>query len=157
MGLGSAMGFFKASFNLNIDIQRGDSDEHVLIRFPFWGNIWRDEKITNEVMIMNYLREYTNIPLPPARCWGLTAESPQQLGPFTIMDLMEGQDLGDLLQQPTRNKEEAIILDLNIDEVKLDFVYDQIADFIPQLSRLEFPRISDISKVTGSSQWAVVG
>jgi hypothetical protein len=159
-GTGKYDGFFKGSFNLNMDVKRGDSDEHVLIRFPFPGNIygpWRDEKVTNEVMVMSYLREHTSIPVPPVRCWGVTEESPQQLGPFIIMDLMEGQDLSDFLQQPTQSKEEAIILNPNIDEVKLDFVYDQIADFMLQLSRLEFSRIGAISKDAASGRWAVVG
>jgi len=159
-GAGEYDGFLRGSFNLNMKVKCGDSDDHVLIRFPFPGNIygpWRDEKVTNEVMGMNYLREHTNIPVPPVRDWGLSAESPQQLGPFIIMNLMQGQDLSDFLQQPTQSKEEAILLNPNIDEVKLDFVYDQIADFMLQLSRLEFPRIGAISKDAASGRWAVVG
>ncbi|KAH6714406.1 hypothetical protein BKA61DRAFT_632310 [Leptodontidium sp. MPI-SDFR-AT-0119] len=149
-GAGKYDGFFKGSFNLNMDVKRGDSDDHVLIRFPFPGNIygpWRDEKVTNEVMVMNFLREHTNIPVPPVRCWGVTEESPQQLGPFIIMDLMEGQDLSDFLQQPTQSREEPIILNPNIDEMKLDFVYEQIADFMLQLSRLEPPLTYDMNEV----------
>ena len=62
------------------------------------------------------------------------------------MDLMEGEDLSDFLQQPNQSKEEVIILNPNIEEVKLDYVYDQIADFMLQLWRLEFPHIGAISK-----------
>ncbi|KAH7317575.1 hypothetical protein BKA65DRAFT_569989 [Rhexocercosporidium sp. MPI-PUGE-AT-0058] len=157
-GAGKYDGFFKGSFNINIDVQRGDSHEHVLIRFPFPGNIygpWRDNKVTNEVMAMKYLREHTNIPVPPIRSWGVTRESP---GPFIIMNLMEGQDLSDFLQQPTQSKGEPIILDPDIEEMKLDFVYDQIAEFMLQISRLEFPHIGAIAEddTASSPSWAVV-
>ncbi|KAK0621572.1 hypothetical protein B0T17DRAFT_508909 [Bombardia bombarda] len=153
-------GFFKGSFNISLDVKHGESDEHVLIRFPSPGNVygpWRDEKVKNEVMVMNYLREHTSIPVPCVRSWGLTEESPQQLGPFIIMDFMEGQDLSDLLQQPTESKEEPIILDPDIDEARLDFVYEQVASFMLELSHLEFPRIGAISKDATSGQWAVAG
>ncbi|KAK7972402.1 hypothetical protein PG988_006536 [Apiospora saccharicola] len=62
------------------------------------------------------------------------------------MDFAEGQDLSDLLQQPTKDKREEIVLDPNIDEAKLDFVYGQIACFMLELARLEFPRIGAISR-----------
>lgn len=115
------------------------------------------EKVTNEVMIMEFLREQTTIPVPLVRCWGLTSESPQNLGPFIIMDFIEGQDLSDFLQQPTQSKEEVIMLDPDINEIRLDFIYDQIADFLLQISRLEFSRIGAISKDTVSNRWTVLG
>jgi hypothetical protein len=34
-------GFFKGLFNLNMDVKRSDSNKHVIIRFPFLGNIYR--------------------------------------------------------------------------------------------------------------------
>lgn len=160
-GAGEYNGFFKGSFNISLDVKHGESDERVLIRFPFPGNIygpWRDEKVKNEVMVMDYLREHTtSIPVPRVRDWGFTKESPQQLGPFIIMDFIEGQNLSDLLQQPTENREEPIVLNPDIDEEKLDLVYEQIAGFLLELSRLEFTRIGAISKVATSGQWAVTG
>ncbi len=159
-GAGRYDGFFKGSFNISMDVKRGESGEHVLIRFPSPGNVygpWQEEKITNEVMVMSYLSENTSIPIPRVRCWGLAKESPRQLGPFIIMDFVEGQDLSDLLQQPSENKEEPIVLDPDIDEAKLDFVYEQVAGFMLELSRLEFPRIGAISRDTTSGQWTVTG
>ncbi|KAI1774270.1 hypothetical protein F4818DRAFT_452333 [Hypoxylon cercidicola] len=159
-GTGKYNGFFKGSFNISLDVKRGDSGEDVVIRFPSPGSIyepWRDEKVKNEVMVMKYLCEHTNIPVPCVRHWGLTKDSPQQLGPFIIMDLMEGQDLSDILQQPNENTKEPIILDPDIDEAKLDVIYEQIASFMLELSHLEFPRIGAISKDATSGQWAVTG
>ncbi|KZL78205.1 phosphotransferase enzyme family protein [Colletotrichum tofieldiae] len=125
-GTGYYDGFLKGSFNISLVVQRADSEEHVIICFPVPGNIhepWRDEKVENKVMVMRHLRDLTSIPVPLVRDWGLTENSPQHLGPFIIMDFVEGQDLSDLLQQPTENKEDAIVLDPDVNNAKLDFVY----------------------------------
>ncbi|KAM5352641.1 hypothetical protein ACJ41O_005363 [Fusarium nematophilum] len=153
-------GFFKGSFNVSICVKRRDSDGHVLIRFPFPGNIygpWRDEKVKNEVMAMKYIRQHTSIPVPIVHHWGITEDSPEQLGPFIIMDFMQGEDLGDLLRKPTEDEQETIILDPNIDETTLDTIYEQIAEFMLELSRLEFPKIGAISQDSelDPSRWTV--
>ncbi|KAI0388938.1 phosphotransferase enzyme family protein-like protein [Xylariaceae sp. FL0594] len=149
--------YSRGSFNFNLHIRHTTTGERVLIRFPIPGRVrreWRDEKVANEVMTINYLRHHTSIPIPKVRCWGLTEESPQQLGPFIIMDFAEGKDLSDLLQQPTEDEQEEIVLDPNIDEAKLDIVYDQIAGFMLELARLEFPRLGAISKDAASGEWS---
>ncbi|XXH04694.1 pre-mRNA-splicing factor rse1 [Hypoxylon texense] len=153
-------GYFKGCFNFSMVVSRRDSDEKVIIRFPVPGNVygpWRDEKVTNEAMVMDYLSKHTTIPVPPLRSWGLTEESPRRLGPFIIMDLIEGQGLSDLLQQPTKDKSQGRLLDPNISQAKLDYVYDQIADYMLQLSRIEFPYIGALSKNAETGQWAVTG
>lgn len=104
---------------------------------------------------MNYLCEYTSIPVPRVHHWDLTEESPHQLGPYIIEDFMEGENLGDLLKKPTQNEAETAILDPDIDEAKLNIIYEQVAGFMLELSRLEFPRIGAISKDTSSGQWNV--
>ncbi|KAK1948885.1 hypothetical protein LY78DRAFT_16591 [Colletotrichum sublineola] len=157
-GTGSYNGFLKGSFNISFKVQRADSDEQVIIRFPIPGRIhepWRDEKVENEVMVMKYLHDLTSIPVPLVRDWGLTEDSPQHLGPFIIMDFVEGQELSGLLQQPTENKEDAVVLDPDIDNAKLDFVYEQIAGFMLELSHHRFPRIGAISQDATSGQWEV--
>lgn len=159
-GAGEHDDFLGGSFNVSLKAKRGDSNEHVIIRFPYLGKIyepWREEKVTNEVMAMNYIREHTSIPVPRVRCWGLTEESPQQLGPFIIMDFVEGQSLSKFLAQPTEDETELKFLDPNVDDAKLDTIYEQIASFLLELSRLEFPRIGAISKDATSGEWAVTG
>jgi hypothetical protein len=87
------LGFFKGSFNISFHIGFGGRQPSAVIRFAKPGHTvspWRAEKVTNEVLFIEYLREYTTIPLPCIRCWGSAAESPQQLGPFIIMDFIEG-------------------------------------------------------------------
>lgn len=148
-GAGRYDGIFGGSFNIGPKAKRGDSNENVIIRFPTPRKVhgpWREEKVKNEVTVMNYVREHTNIPVPRVRCWGLTEESLQQLGPFIIMDFVEGQNLGCFLAPPTKDKTKLVYLDPNVDEVKLNAIYEQIASFMLDLSCLEFPRIGAISK-----------
>ncbi|KAI8271284.1 phosphotransferase enzyme family protein [Colletotrichum sp. SAR11_239] len=158
-GDGEYDGCFAGSFNISICVRRGDTDERVLIRFcsvtihaP-----WRDEKVKNEVMTMEFLREKTTMPIPPIRTWGLAEESPQQIGPFIIMDRMRGCDLSEFLQKPTEDGVEEFILDPNIENRKLDIIYDQIAKFLLEISNLQFSKIGSISQDTPDGQWGVTG
>ena len=155
---GEFFDYFKGSFNLSIAVRNSETNKRVLIRFPFPGKVyepWREKKVKNEVMIMNYLSKYTSISVPRVYHWGLTKESLQQLGLFMIEEFMEGENLGDILKKPTENEADPAILDPDIDEAKLNIVYEQVAGFMLELSRLEFPRIGAISKDTVSGQWTV--
>ncbi|KAF6790750.1 phosphotransferase enzyme family protein [Colletotrichum sojae] len=133
-GAGKCKGYFRGSYNVSMCVQRGDSDENVLIRFATFSicPAWRDEKVENEVMVMEYLREHTSLPIPPIRHWGRTEDSPEQLGPFIIMDYIP-----------------------KVDEQKLEVIYEQIAGFMLELWRLDFPRIGAVSKDDASGRWDV--
>lgn len=154
--------YYKGSFNLSIAVRHSKTNERVLIRFPIPGTIY-GEKVKNEVAIMKYLSRHTrSIPIPRVLHWGLTQESPQKPRPFIIEEFVEGEDLGALLQAPTENDADPVILVPNIDEAKLDNVYEQIAGFMLEIWRLEFPRIGAISTNStsteeGSDDWTVTG
>jgi hypothetical protein len=150
--------FLKGSFNFGVVYKNRESGEKVVLRFPSTGTVhapWREEKVRNEVAVLELLREKTSIPVPRVRCWGPAEEGPCQLGPFIIMDFIEGVDLSDLMETPGRNKAEVPVLNPNIDNEKLDYFYEQIAGFLLELSRLEFPRIGAISKNAASGEWTV--
>ena len=156
-GTGEYLGFLKGSFNLSFHIGFGGQRPGVLIRFAKPGHTnspWRTEKVANEVRIIEYLRQHTTIPLPYIRCWGLTEESPHQLGPFIIMDFIEGTRLSTFLKQPTEDEDADMILNPAIEEETLDTIYTQLADYILQFSRLEFSLIGAISK-DASETWTV--
>ncbi|OAQ93908.1 protein kinase-like domain [Purpureocillium lilacinum] len=154
-GAGQYSQFLKGSFNISFVIENKGNGYKVLIRFPLPGRTyeqWREEKVRNEVMVIAYLREHTTIPLPRVLAWGLAGESPEQLGPFIIMEFIKGIDLDEVLKQPTENDQEEVILNPDIDEASLDIVYDQIAEYMVQLSRLRFPRIGAVSDNTSWHQ-----
>ncbi len=155
-GTGEFVGYMKGSFNLCLRVGFGDRRQSAIIRFPKPGQtVCRVEKVTNEVHVMEYLREHTTIPLPRVLSWGLTEESPQQLGPFIIMDFIDGTHLSTILKQPTKNDQEDEILNPDIGDSTLDIIYDQLADYVLQISRLEFSRIGAISKDHTSNIWSV--
>ncbi|CAG8036535.1 unnamed protein product [Penicillium olsonii] len=92
-GTGKCVGFLKGSFNISFRFSFGDGRPDVIIRFPKPGHTataYRDEKVVYEVQIMEYLHQNTDIPIPRIHSWGLIAESPQHLGPFIIMDYVNG-------------------------------------------------------------------
>ncbi|PVH75194.1 phosphotransferase enzyme family protein-like protein [Cadophora sp. DSE1049] len=155
---GEFLRFFKGSFNLSIAIRNSVTNERVIIRFPIPGKVydlWRAKKVKHEVTVMTYLREHTSIPVPHVYYWGLTEESLQRLGPFIIMEFMEGENLGDILKKPTPNEADLAILDPDINEAKLNGIFEQLASLMLELSCLEFPRIGAISKDAVSGEWTV--
>lgn len=109
-GAGTYGGVLKGSFNISVIVKQCGSEgsskgsgegSAVVIRFPTPGRTyepWRAEKVRNEVMVIEYLREHTTIPIPNVRFWGLVEESPQALGPFIVMDFVNGTDLDELLK-----------------------------------------------------------
>lgn len=148
----------KGSFNIGLIHENRGSGEKVVLRFPCTGTVhapWREEKVGNEVAVLEYLREKTSIPVPRVLCWGPAEESPYQLGPFIIMDFMEGVDLSEIMETPGRARDEVPVLNPNIDNKILDYLFEQIAVYLLELSRLEFPRIGAISKDAASGEWTV--
>ena len=152
-------GALGGSYNICLKLVRGDNtDEAVIIRFSTPGKIhvpWRDEKVRNEVEAMSYIRQHTSIPVPRVRSWGLTKDSPGELGPFIIMDFIPGESLGEFLATPCDDKTEPPVLDPDVDEGKLDIIYDQLATFMLELSSPKFPRIGALSKDQASGDWVV--
>ncbi|KAH7157659.1 hypothetical protein B0J13DRAFT_650261 [Dactylonectria estremocensis] len=129
----------------------------VLIHFAKPGHAkwqWRTKKAMNEVHIIQYLRQHTTIPLPYIPCWGLTEESPRQLGSFIIMDFIAGARLSTFLKQSTKDEDAEMVLNPAFRDETLYTIHNQLADCILQISRLEFSLIGAISK-DASETWAV--
>ena len=64
----------------------------------------------------------------------MTEYSHQHLGPFIIMDYVDGISLASILKQPTETEKDEVILATDVDDTKLDYVYEQLADYMLQLS-----------------------
>ncbi|ORX98427.1 phosphotransferase enzyme family protein-like protein [Clohesyomyces aquaticus] len=154
---GEFAGYLKGSFNLSLVIKFNDGGPKPVIRFPKPGHTataFREEKVRNEVNFLELMREKTTIPVPRVLIWGTTEDSPQRLGPFMIMDYVDGTSLATLLKQPTQTGQDEVILATDVDDTKLDYVYDQLADYTLQLSQLDFSTIGAISKTPSSNGWA---
>lgn len=122
-GTGEYLGAMKGSFNLSFHIGFGPNRPSVLIRFPKPGHTkseWRAEKVMNEVRVIEYLQEHTMIPVPNVRFWGSGEESPCGLGPFIVMDFIEGTRLSSFLREPTDDEAAEMILNTAIDEAILE-------------------------------------
>ena len=138
--------YYGGSFNICIQISFDDDGPDAILRLAKAGvTAFRDEKVRNEVEVMNFLRQNTTIPVPRVVDWGLTADSPQDLGPYIIMDYVEGVHLSDLLQKPSENAEAPIVLNPDVDNEMLDIVYQQIAGFMLQLYQFEFSTVGAIA------------
>ncbi|KAK3361349.1 phosphotransferase enzyme family protein [Lasiosphaeria ovina] len=149
---------YTGRYNICLDISRVDGEARVIIRFPISGRIygpWRDEKVRNEAMTLLYLAEHTTIPVPHLLSWGLSNESLHDLGPFLITDYMYGEDLEKILKKD----EFSDTPDPAADNAKLDTIYEQIAGYMVQLSRLEFSKIGAISRdqTDPDAEWDVTG
>jgi serine/threonine protein kinase len=153
---GEFAGYLKGSFNLSLVVRVSDEGAKAVIRFPKPGHTataFQDERVRNEVQFLRFLSEKTTIPIPRVVSWGMIEDSPQHPGPFIIMEYVDGISLATILKQPTETEQDEVILATDVDDAKLDYVYEQIADYMLQLSRLDFPTIGAMSKSPSSNEW----
>ncbi|KAI8943305.1 hypothetical protein NX059_001325 [Plenodomus lindquistii] len=146
--------YLKGSFNFCVSVKFNDGGPKAIIRFPKPGHTLtsrREEKVKHEVRVLEYLREKTRLPVPRVTSWGLTNDSPQNLGPFIIMDRIEGTSLTTLLKQPI---EDEVLMRDDIDTSKLDYVYEQLAEFVLEISKVDFGEIGAISKDSSTNFWS---
>ncbi|KAI3321625.1 phosphotransferase family protein [Xylariaceae sp. AK1471] len=109
-----------------------------IVRFP-------EEKVRYEVATMRCIAAKTTIPVPKIYHFGTAAENPTGLGPFIIMDYIEHErTMSEALKDPALEPDESHVLDPNISEQKLEFLYRQMANIVLQLSTVTFPRIGSL-------------
>ena len=130
------------SFNWSCSLSFDDGEEW-LVRFAVPGKVMDgDAKVVREVATMQLIREKTNIPVPAIHGWGQSKDNSLGLGPFIIMNFIRGESLGKLWQEELEGMD---VLKSDICERDLQTVYRQIAGFLLDLSRLEFPQAGSLS------------
>ena len=71
------------------------------------------------------------------------------------MDFIPGENLGEFLATPCDDKTEPLVLDPDVDEGKLDIIYNQLATVMLELSSPKFSQIGALSKDQVSGDWVV--
>ncbi|KAJ5727183.1 phosphotransferase enzyme family protein [Penicillium malachiteum] len=107
----------------------------VIVRFPILGRSrFRIEKSENEVFMMLYLYDHTNIPVPQilgAGNWGL--------GPYMVMTFIEGGLMSNRI-------ESSLSLDPTISGSDIEHAFRGMAHVLLEFSKPVFPYIGAITK-----------
>lgn len=148
----------KGGYNVIYRLEYKDGSS-VVMRIPIKGVVpFPDEKVRYEVATMRYIAAHTAIPVPHVYHYATGAENPTGLGPFIIMDYIQHhQNMSRALLDPERAISERPVLDPEIGEDKLEFLYAQMANILLQLSTLEFPRIGSLVENEGHDSISIKG
>jgi len=102
---------------------------------------YADEKVAVEVEMLTLLRERTTIPVPAIHTWGLAADNPLGLGPFMLMEFVEGVCAKDFLRDTTTDTR---LLREDISDGDIEYLFRQFVGFQLQLFELDFDRIGSL-------------
>lgn len=130
----------RGAYNLSCKVEFENGEKWV-VRFPMVGKVVNaDEKIEIEVATMNLIRQRTTIPIPEVKAWGLAADNTFGIGPFIMMEFVEGISVDNILQNP-----DARIMRQDISERAIEVIFRQMIDFPLQLRKLDFPHIGSLT------------
>lgn len=125
-----------------------DNGYRVLVRFTCLGRVVaRNEKVEDEVAIMQYVAQHTAVPVP--KVWGFGKCA---VGLYIVMDFVEGRQLSGYLREPTQ---EVVTLRLNIHMSVLRRAYFGMAEILLELSKPDLPFIEAVRLDESSGEWTV--
>ncbi|KAL4985841.1 hypothetical protein BDW68DRAFT_164298 [Aspergillus falconensis] len=137
--------FRHGAFNAGMKMVFSDSTAW-MVRFPRVGMVcdnYADEKVAMEVTALNLIHNRTTIPVPRVQAWGAAATNPLGLGPFIIMDFIDGVSLSDILQDPNAERPSRVMRE-DISDSDIECIYRQLANFLLQLFMLDFDQIGSL-------------
>ncbi|KAJ5496260.1 hypothetical protein N7463_008247 [Penicillium fimorum] len=102
-----------------------------------------DEKVAMEVTALNLIRNSTTIPVPRFHAWGPAASNSLGLGPFIIMDFVDGVSLEEILRDPNAECPTRVMRE-DISDDDIEVIYRQMANFLLQLFKLDFDYIGNL-------------
>ncbi|XHG01533.1 hypothetical protein AWENTII_004911 [Aspergillus wentii] len=145
--------FHHGAFNAGMKMVFSDSTAW-MVRFPRVGRVcdnYTDEKVAMEVMALRIIHDRTSIPVPRVQAWGPAASNPLGLGPFIMMDFINGVSLSDLLQDPNSKRPSRVVRE-DISDSDIEVIYRQLANFLLQLFKLDFDRIGSLVSPQAEAQ-----
>ncbi|KAK7532332.1 kinase-like domain-containing protein [Phyllosticta citribraziliensis] len=114
-----------------------------LARLPVPGRAMDpDGKLRREVAVMKHIQTNTSIPVPAIHFWGMSADNSLGLGPFMIMDYVDGLRLGELWKDPTASRLSRHLKDISDRDLRI--VHRQMARFSLELYKLRFDKIGSL-------------
>lgn len=131
---------YNGSYNVGLKFTFEDSSAW-LLRFPMAGRTHDDEKVAMEVAAISLIRNNSTIPVPKVHAWGVAAENRLGLGPFIIMEFIEG---GVGLNKLLRHSAETRLLKKDLSDKEVEKIYRQMANFMLQLFKLNFDHIGNL-------------
>lgn len=137
--------FHHGAFNAGVKIVFSDSTAW-MVRFPRVGMVCdnhADEKVAMEVTALNLIYNKTAIPVPRVQAWGPATANPLGLGPFIMMDFINGVNLSDLLRDPNAERPSRVMRE-DISKNYIELIYRQLANFLLQLFKLDFDHIGSL-------------
>lgn len=145
--------FHHGAFNAGMKMVFSDGTAW-MVRFPRVGMVcdnYADEKVAKEVTALNLIRNRTTIPVPRVQAWGAATDNPLGLGPFIIMDFINGVSLNDILQD-TNTRRPSRVMREDISNSEIEFIYRQLANFLLQLFILDFDQIGSLPSPLPTAQ-----
>jgi aminoglycoside phosphotransferase (APT) family kinase protein len=145
--------FHYGAFNAGMKMVFSDKTAW-MVRFPRVGKVcddYTDEKVAMEVAALCLIRNSTTVPVPRVQAWGPAASNLIDLGPFIMMDFIDGVSLSDLLQDPNAERPTRLMRE-DISDSDIEVIYRQLANFLLQLFKLDFDRIGSLPSLKAGDQ-----
>lgn len=145
--------FHHGAFNAGVKMVFSDESAW-MVRFPRVGRVcddYADEKVAMEVTALNLIGDRTTVPVPRVQAWGPAASNSLGLGPFIMMDFINGVSLSDILHDPNADRPSRVMRE-DISESDIEVIYRQMANFLLQLFKLDFDRIGSLPSPHSETQ-----
>jgi len=145
--------FHHGAFNAGMKMVFSDNTAW-MVCFPRVGMVcddYADEKVAKEVTALSLIYNETKVPVPRVQAWGPAACNLLGLGPFIMMDFINGVSVSDLLKDPNAERPTRLMRE-NISDSDIEVIYRQLANFLLQLFELDFDRIGSLPSPTAEAQ-----
>ncbi len=111
-----------------------ENGDRVVVRFTAIGRVLaRHEKVEDEVAVMRYLAQHSQIPVPKVFGHGTC-----MYGPYIVMEYVKGNMMSGYMRDPSKRQ---LSLRPGLHPRVLRKAYEAMANILLDMSKLEFPRI----------------